>query len=616
MMKRTLHFLLAALMLPLALGAQTLAPKSIQLADNQRIMGHYTTDDLNSDGWGKTFLTGLNTIGTNITADELAVFQGSKIVAFRIGLAQSAPISRVFVIPVGTDGVTTGEVTEWPCSASDQGWNLIQLETPYEINLPDGYSLRIGFDYEQADRNDKVISAVKVGTIYPSYHYRNGKWLNYGVNTTGNLSIQCITENDNYPEYIMRMQDLTCRKYIKNGDNLGFSFLIRNLGDGDIAAGDLTFSVAIDGTVIKTFNNPDAVGFNFSTIVESVSTMGLTEADHTISVTLTAIKGQPMDNPTTVTGTFHTFSNGFSRQMRLVEQFTSTGCTFCPQGSANIQDLCDMRDDIAWVSIHENMNNNTDPFRTAQTDSITSFQGINGFPEGTFDRTVGIESDSYVYAVLTALPATRMSAFLDQISELPSWATVNVNSTFDAATRQAVITIDGELVPDFDEIMGADSKLTVYITEDGLVAPQVSGGNDYVHNNVLRKALGSVKGVDINKTGNTYQNEFTVTIPTTWNADNLNIVAFISRPLRRNALNDIYVTNANKRKLGEADEPATVRGDVDGDNRVNIEDVTTLINVLLYGNNTPAADVNLDGKASIEDVATLINFLLNGQWPE
>ncbi len=604
-MKKLLSIILAAMLLPLAASALSLEP-------NQRIMGHYTTDDIElTNGWGKSFLTGVNPIATDITYEELAVFQGSKIVAFRVGLAESAPVTRVFVMPLGTNGKPTGEITEWECSVSDKGWNLIELESPYEINLPDGCGLRIGFDYEQLTKDSKPISAVKVGTTYPSYILRGSNWINYGVNTMGNLSLQCITENDNYPQYIMRASDFTCRKNIKVGDDLGFSFKIRNLGAGEIAPGDLTFNVAIDGTVIKDFSNPDAVGFDMTSIIESVTTMGLATADHTVSVTLTALKGQPVDNPITMTGTFHTFENGYSRQMRLVEQFTSTGCTYCPQGTANIQGLCDMRNDIAWVSIHENMGN-TDPFRTLQTDSITNLQGIDGFPEGSFDRTVGIEADNHVYAVLTVLSPTQMSTFLDYVAELPSWATVNVNSTFDAATRQAVITIDGDLVPDFDEIMGSDSKLTVYITEDGLVAPQVSGGNDYVHNNVLRQALVSVKGVNIKRTGNTYKNEFTVNIPTAWNADNLNIVAFISRPLRNNALTDIYVTNANKRKLGESDEAPYVIGDVDGNQAVTIDDLSKLIDLLLNGtdNANPGADCDQNGEITIDDVAALIDMLL------
>lgn len=603
-MKKLLSFLVAALLLPMALEALTLQP-------NQLILGHYTTDDVNlENGWGKSFLTGVNPIATDISPDELALFKGSKIVAFRVGLAESAPVTRVFVMPIGTNGKPTGEVIEWPCEASAQGWNLIELETPYVINLPEGYSLRIGFDYEQLTSSSRPISAVKVGTIYPSYLYRGGNWVNYGVNTTGNLSVQCIAENDNFPQYLVRAQNLICKGNVKTGDDLPFTFQAYNLGTMAIAAGNLTFEVAVDGVVMTTVSNPSDLTNEHITIAGNINTAGLIAGTHTLTVTTSTLNGEPVEEPITLTATFKNFDYGYTHQKFLVEQFTSTGCTYCPQGTANILNLTQMRDDIAWVAVHENMNNQ-DPYRTAQTDSITNMEGIDGFPEATFDRSVGLSSSSYIYNVITSLPATTMSTFLDYLAEQnPAWATVDVNSTYNSDTREAVITISGELVPNFEDMMGADSKLTVYITEDGLVAPQVSGGNNYVHNNVLRKALVSVKGVNLNKTGNTYQNEFTYTIPTAWNADNLNIVAFISRPLRSNALADLYVTNANSRKLGEFDN-TIVPGDVNCDGNINIDDVTYLIDMLLSsGNITAGADVNSDGSINIDDVTALIDKLL------
>ena len=63
-----------------------------------------------------------------------------------------------------------------------------------------------------------------------------------------------------------------------------------------------------------------------------------------------------------------------------------------------------------------------------------------------------------------------------------------------------------------------------------------------------------------------------------------------------------------------------VRGDVDGDGRVNIDDVTGLINYLLTGNSSliemENADVYPDGRISIDDVTSLINYLLGGALPE
>ena len=65
-------------------------------------------------------------------------------------------------------------------------------------------------------------------------------------------------------------------------------------------------------------------------------------------------------------------------------------------------------------------------------------------------------------------------------------------------------------------------------------------------------------------------------------------------------------------------EPEFLRGDVNDDGNVKINDVTALINYLLSGDatgiNQNAADCNQDGSVKIGDVSALINYLLNGSW--
>lgn len=67
----------------------------------------------------------------------------------------------------------------------------------------------------------------------------------------------------------------------------------------------------------------------------------------------------------------------------------------------------------------------------------------------------------------------------------------------------------------------------------------------------------------------------------------------------------------------KSDDPDYIRGDVNQDNRLNISDVTELINILLSGIEAPpVADCNLDTRVNISDVTALINFLLSGNWDE
>ena len=60
------------------------------------------------------------------------------------------------------------------------------------------------------------------------------------------------------------------------------------------------------------------------------------------------------------------------------------------------------------------------------------------------------------------------------------------------------------------------------------------------------------------------------------------------------------------------EQPQGIYGDVDGDGRVSIADVTELINILLEGNThfPPRADVNGDGHVGIDDVSVIIDLLL------
>ena len=77
-------------------------------------------------------------------------------------------------------------------------------------------------------------------------------------------------------------------------------------------------------------------------------------------------------------------------------------------------------------------------------------------------------------------------------------------------------------------------------------------------------------------------------------------------------------TNGNQFVL-PTPEPQGLRGDVDDNQSVDIQDVTALIDFLLNGDfdsvNYDNADTDLNGTVAIADVTALIDYLLNGVWP-
>lgn len=103
-MRKILLLLSVTLLLPIAAGAQS-----------QRILGHYDSDVVGTEGVALTSTTGKVSIGTILEAEELDIFNGGKIVSIRVGLAESTPVSKVFVVPIAAGGAY-GAMVSWPAT--------------------------------------------------------------------------------------------------------------------------------------------------------------------------------------------------------------------------------------------------------------------------------------------------------------------------------------------------------------------------------------------------------------------------------------------------------------------------------------------------------------------
>lgn len=574
-MKRSLLLICVAVLLPLTVLAQSdllrfspsfqkwshkcQASSRITLPENQKLMGHYTSDSLSTTGYALQS-TGTMPVAAMLEPDELDVFQGGKIVAFRVGLVEPTEVIRVFVIPVKANG-KYGDKVEWTCSVSAVGWNLVELETPYEINLEDGEQLLIGFYFRQTAEG-KPLSLVKEGKPYDTYTYRkvgtSGKWRPLDLTEYGNLSVQCIVEKDDYPDYGITAYGLRSNDYVQIGDPLPFELNVKNNGIKTIEANDLTLSVKIDGLEVGTATNADAFYDNYYTLQGWAATDGLESGDHVLSIQAVAVNGLSLEDMPVFEYPFKAYQRGFPRQKHLVEQLTSTYCTYCPLGNSMLNILTSQRDDILWVGIHGNLGTGVDPYRSNQGDTIMSYLtgGSVSYPSGAFDRTTGWEDINTIvnglgyYEEYHELVAEYLGEFFDYISEVnPTFAEINGDCYFDGETRKATVTISGEISSDFNLMMGEDATLTVYVVEDSLIAPQLNLGtwvNKYQHNGVFRKALSSVFGSKLNITGNQYKNTYTFTIPNSWKRENLRVVAFISRPMRNavSGFTDMFVNNA------------------------------------------------------------------------
>lgn len=215
------------------------------------------------------------------------------------------------------------------------------------------------------------------------------------------------------------------------------------------------------------------------------------------------------------------------------------------------------------------------PMMTDEALALSGKFNMSGNPCAMFNRYFETDLDlnskksithSLGYSGNMVGPAAAMlNQIIDDSNRMPAFASINIRTAFDESTRNLSVEVSGSGVSDFNEAVGEDAMLPVFLTEDGIVAKQAGATEDYVHNNVMRKALSDTFGSAINWSGNTYSNTYSITLPAEWDAANMHVVAFINRPAgSKAAINDVYVNNANTCKIGETssgiDNPVTDKG--------------------------------------------------------
>ena len=598
------------------------APAAKVLGPNQLYMGPYMSDALATDGLGLPGYSGIFKQGTVLPLEMLQDFEGGVVKAIRFGLCAAVTDGGVFVYPVTSlSPLTLGEpLAEQLVESTTIGWNQVELENPFTISTEGIVGLMIGYQYQQkkGSSNDCYpISVVEEGAILPSYTYATGVtngWEDIGLSSYGNLSVQAIVENENFPPYNLRLGNLAAYAYAKISEGLPFSVKLSNYGIAE-SLNDYTIDVMVDGEVKTTINSPMAVNMAGVQYTGVCPLDGLAVGQHTLALRVNTVAGEAVTDAATVEATFAAYNTAFPRQKNLVEQFTSTTCTYCPLGVKVLQALKEMcGESMEWVGVHVNIPSPGDPFVIAKGTSLATYLGCNSAPSGAFNRFDGEMTGSIVqslgfYEQYAQMAAEMFKAYYFDGDPTPALATINIEPTYDQENNKVAIKVSGQLSEDFATIYGSTMGLTVYLTEDSLVARQLNQGtyvNDYVHNGVVRAIPSAYNGDAITVTGKTeFEKGYVVTMNSAWKPEKMRVVALVHRRGATSSL-DKQVINCEGVPLLDPRVP----GDVDGNGSVGIEDVNAVINVMLGKAENALADVDGNGSVGIEDVNAVINIML------
>ena len=215
----------------------------------------------------------------------------------------------------------------------------------------------------------------------------------------------------------------------------------------------------------------------------------------------------------------------------LIEHFTGDQCGYCPGGMYAISSYIQEQNPSAiWVSHHYGYN--TDEYSIPESSKIGKMLGVSGAPGMVLNRTK--QKPGLVFHP-GYLPEITIND--DTIAE----ASVVINHTYNADTRQLDITVSGQVAHTVDTTY----LLSVLIKENRLVGKQADyeysyktgTWKEYMHARVVRDFLTEHFGDTIEVKNQAYSHTLTYTIDEEWVPENCCIVAYLTPLTKKPIIN-------------------------------------------------------------------------------
>lgn len=203
----------------------------------------------------------------------------------------------------------------------------------------------------------------------------------------------------------------------------------------------------------------------------------------------------------------------------LVEEYSGTWCGNCPRILYGVDLLEQQTTKAIIVSTHLF---GSDPFISADGNSLATQQGVGGVPNGFINRTLSWIAPQYqnVNQVINTIQASASVGLA-------------INSTISGSNLTVNIKVN------YSQPLSGSAKLTVYLVEDKLYHTQsnyssnlyggLSSIPNFEYNGVLRKIISPISGDNISISGNNNNKDYSLVLPSNIsNISNARIVAFVT----------------------------------------------------------------------------------------
>lgn len=231
-----------------------------------------------------------------------------------------------------------------------------------------------------------------------------------------------------------------------------------------------------------------------------------------------------------------TFSFGQAQRNIVIEEFTGDWCGYCPDGLTILEGIETANPGrIVALGMHSG-----DQWDFAYTTFMDGALDVLGYPRAGVDRVNYSGGNAFVMS--RGYWAGAVAARINQTAS----CNVGIISSYNSTTRVANITVNANFV-------GAetgDLRITCLLTENNISSSQTNYMNtdqsspwynmgdpipNYMQKNVVRACLSADNFGDAGiipasvTAGNSYSKSYSFTIPSTWNASNVKIAAFVNK---------------------------------------------------------------------------------------
>lgn len=302
-------------------------------------------------------------IGTEIPADFYAGLKGFKVDGVRFALCNSAQVKSVKVYGVTPDNYISEPLAVKEVNANcAKGWNYIEFDEGVSVD-PNFISLIPVYEFV----NKSGAYAMGMRNLGS-----NGSFLAYGPLAQdgsmiwgdmgldyGTPAIQMVCYADPVEGYNVSLVGYSSSTVVM-GQSFTPTFTVSSTSDKPVE--NIHYTLAFGGGNIEgteTFKKALPAGINQKTTFTKELVAPQSAGAVPVVFTIDAVNGEALAEPS-VTTVYQDVVSRIVPRMSVVEEYTGTGCGWCPRGWVGMEKVKhELSDQAAVIAIHQF--NNTDP---------------------------------------------------------------------------------------------------------------------------------------------------------------------------------------------------------------------------------------------------------------